>query len=412
MTVWRTHEIKDPVHLTVDGAPVVAERGEPVAMAIAASGREVFGRSVKYHRPRGPACYASRCDGCLMRVDGVPNVMTCHVGAEDGLKAETQNVWGSAELDVLSVTDWFFPKGLDHHHLVTRPATLNRAMQAVARRIAGIGKLPSEVAQPRNAVREATDVLIVGAGPAGLALAKRLHAGGVRPMVVDEHDGAASDAGAVDSGAEGAVAVERETVAFGVYDGEVALLGPSGIRVVRPRHLVFATGTHEQSVPVAGGDLPGVIGVAAALRLLAAGFAPGRRVVVVGASRAAEDFARDAAARGVTVLTPADNESLTALEGGLAVERAKLVNAAGDVRFEDVDAAVLEGALTGAVELATQAGASVAWRGEGFFTEVNARGETARAGVYAIGSCTGEVDGARVDAQVAAAAAQILGGAP
>ena len=159
------------ITLLIDGHEVPAVAGEPVAVALAASGRYVFARSVKYHRPRGPVCFSGRCDGCLMRVDGVGNVMTCRAPARDGMHVETQNVIGSAESDLLAATDWFFPGGMKHHDMFTASKVLNRAMLKVARRLAGIGELPSRLV-PDSPPREAScDVLVIGGGPAGLAAA-------------------------------------------------------------------------------------------------------------------------------------------------------------------------------------------------------------------------------------------------
>src|SRR5688500_17152898 len=178
----------DVVTIEVDGEAVPASPGEPVAIAVAASGRLVLARSVKYHRPRGATCYAGRCDGCLMRVDGMPNVMTCRVPAREGMVVETQNVLGSAKNDLLAAADWFFAGGMDHHRMFTWSKPVNRAMQKVARRIAGIGRLPDEVmaaVEPRDA---SCDVLVVGAGAAGLTAAADLASRGLSVVVAEEAD--------------------------------------------------------------------------------------------------------------------------------------------------------------------------------------------------------------------------------
>src|SRR3954471_16539837 len=114
----RTRAIEDPVTIHLDGSPIPAERGEPIAAAFVASNKLALARSPKLHRPRGPACFRGGCDGCLARVDGVPNIMTCLRPARGGERVETQNVMGSRKSDLLRVTDWFFPQGIDHHHLL------------------------------------------------------------------------------------------------------------------------------------------------------------------------------------------------------------------------------------------------------------------------------------------------------
>jgi len=182
----RLVEPEETCEIHVDGDSVRAVPGEPLAVAMAAAGRLVLGRSVKYHRPRGAFCHAGRCDGCLMRVDGVSSVMTCTVPAREGMVVETQNVVGSAKLDLLAATDWFFPRGMDHHHMFTWSKPVNQMMQKVARRIAGIGRLPDEVQAPVSHSEREVDVLVVGGGPAGLVTAAGCAAGGLSVLLVEE----------------------------------------------------------------------------------------------------------------------------------------------------------------------------------------------------------------------------------
>ena len=51
------------VTLELDGEPIPAREGEPVACALLAAGQQLFSRSVKYHRPRGPFCMTVRIGG-------------------------------------------------------------------------------------------------------------------------------------------------------------------------------------------------------------------------------------------------------------------------------------------------------------------------------------------------------------
>ena len=60
-----------------DGEPVDAFAGDTIGSALFASGRRVFSRSFKYHRPRGLLCCSGSCANCMMTVDGVPNVRVC-----------------------------------------------------------------------------------------------------------------------------------------------------------------------------------------------------------------------------------------------------------------------------------------------------------------------------------------------
>src|SRR5437016_6461411 len=160
--------------IVFEGDDVVAVRGEPIAVALFASGARVLSRSIKYHRPRSFFCLAGHCGACLMRVDGVPNVKTCRAPARPGVEVERQNAFPSGSFDVLGAADWFFPKGMDHHTLMTSSRALNAILRKVVREVGGLGRLPDEELGPAElppGARRQVDVAIVGAGPAGLAAA-------------------------------------------------------------------------------------------------------------------------------------------------------------------------------------------------------------------------------------------------
>src|SRR3954462_9650404 len=164
----RTRPLVDPVTIHLDDTPVVAERAEPLAVALVAADKLALARSPKLHRPRGPSCFRGGCDGCLARVDGVPNVMTCLRPARGGERIDAQNVVGSRKADLLRVTDWFFAKGLDHHHLMAGVPGLSDVMTSVARKVAGLGRIPSVPEAPRPARRLEVDVAVVGGAVAGV----------------------------------------------------------------------------------------------------------------------------------------------------------------------------------------------------------------------------------------------------
>lgn len=435
------------VTLRVDGEDVPAARGEPIAVALAASGRLVLGRSVKYHRPRGAACYAGRCDGCLMRVGGVPSRVTCRVPAEHGAVVETQNVLGTADVDLLAATDWFFPGGLNHHEMFTWSKPINRAMQSVARRIAGVGRLPDAPRAPVAPLERSCDVLIVGAGPTGLRAATECARRGLATLVVDEEERAgghlAYTPGVVRADEDAAPEQAREVaarlagearaagVAFlsrtsvvGVYREREDLRSAGGgedagggggaedagaddalvaiadrddaLARIRARRLVVAQGRHEGACAFEGNDLPGVIGSEAACRLLAHGVLCGERVVIAGpTSVAAPRSARLRALAsalvegGAEVLGPFELSAIVAARGRGAVSSCEVRTVDASETLE-CDALVIAPPTSAVYELAAQAGAEVAWR-EGGYEIVSSPidGATRVGGVRAIGRAAG-----------------------
>src|SRR5688572_21070046 len=105
---FRRVPLNNRVEFLHDGDLLEAERGESLAHALVAADRLLLARSTKLHRPRGPFCLRAACDGCLMRVNGVPNVLGCRTRVHGGETVETQNVLGSREVDLLSATDFLF----------------------------------------------------------------------------------------------------------------------------------------------------------------------------------------------------------------------------------------------------------------------------------------------------------------
>jgi aerobic-type carbon monoxide dehydrogenase small subunit (CoxS/CutS family) len=94
------HPILGPVPATkavtilVDGQPVSAVEGEPIAAALMAAGKWVFRYTRKREEPRGYFCGLGRCTDCVMTVDGAPYVRTCVTPVAEGMRIETQKGFG------------------------------------------------------------------------------------------------------------------------------------------------------------------------------------------------------------------------------------------------------------------------------------------------------------------------------
>jgi sarcosine oxidase subunit alpha len=406
----RTRAPSDPVTVYLDGEAIPAERGEPIAAALLASDKTILARSPKLHRPRGPSCFRGGCDGCLARVDGVPNVMTCLARALGGERVDSQNVVGSRKADLLRVTDWFFAHGLDHHHLMAGVPGLSSVMQGVATKVAGLGRLPGGATPPRPARRVEADVVVIGGGVTGISVASRLAREGLRAVLVD--DGlalggaiACSEGGAARVLAraplDGVEVLER-SVAAGVYDGEVLIASTEAV-LVRPRAIVFASGAHDGQLAVPGNDLPGIFSARALCRLVHAGITPDGPAVVVGAGFWADELERalvaaDAVAPPVRSLRVAP-EDLVDVRGTGGVRAVTVRD--GTAGLLTREAAVVALALPGApaFELAAQAGAATRFDPAlGYVVQTGERGRvllhgaggpTAGPRLWAAGECAG-----------------------
>jgi len=411
----RLRSLRNPVEFRHDGEAVVAEAGEPIAFALIAEGRLPIARSPKLHRPRGPYCLRGGCDGCLARVNGSPDVMTCLRRAVGGERVETQNVVGSRSVDMLRAADFLFPKGIDHHRLFAGVRGVSGVVQSFARRVAGLGKLPDTTLAPRKAEHRLLDVLVVGGGASGLTLAREL---GNRAVLVDDGPALGGTCKGLDpvraaqlveearaSGAE----LRAETTIVGLFreperaDRRLHALavGPQGATLFVPRVTVLATGRHDAVLAFGENDLPGIYSARAALGLFAAGIGLGARVVLVGSGRAGAAFVEKTAG-SIEVVSVAESELVRAM-GRSRVSRV-VVKREHELEIR-ADAVVVDGPGSPASELAIQAGGEVDYDAlEGYRLRRDDDGRVG-AGLYALGSLTGAGAG-RVD--VAATARALL----
>lgn len=395
----------------VDGREIPARTGESVASALVAAGRPLVSRSPKYHRPRGPFCLAGTCGSCLVRADGMPNRRACRTPCRDGLRVETQNATPDASHDLLGAIDLFTPGGIDVHHLLTRPAAVNRAMVSLSRRLAGLGRLPDGPVPPPPPPRvQRVEALVLGAGPAGLGAASALARAGVRVLLAerdplpggrlrarlalpgDPPPGWADEVVAEVRSAGGEVATSTTVVGAWTDGGSPICLLVSGdvapARLVRPDRLVVCTGGAVQPPLFPGSDAPGIFAARAlALALAEHGVVPGRRAAVLGAGDEALAVADRFRAAGMEV--EALEGAIRASEGRRRLRALELA----DGRVVACDTLMVAGPPIPSADLLRSLGVGVDWDGEAgaFRPRVAADGVTAASGVWAAGEVAAPV---------------------
>jgi len=339
-----------PVRFTFDGKPFEGLAGDTLASALIASGVHLVGRSFKYHRPRGILAAGSDEPNALVGVGRdeahyTPNLRATQVELVDGLVAESQNRKPSLAFDVGAVNDFLaplFPAGFYYKTFMWPASFWKTVYEPIIRAAAGLGRAPKAADADRYVQRYAhCDVLVVGAGPAGLAAALAAAEAGASVILCDEQaelggsllsetaatiDGKPAAAWVAEATATLAghdrVTVLARTTAFGWYPHNLIglcervtdhLARPAGnlprerLWQVRAKEVVIAAGAIERPMVFPENDRPGImLADAARTYLNRYGAKVGSRVVVFTAHDAAYQAALDLAAAGVTIAAIAD----------------------------------------------------------------------------------------------------------
>jgi sarcosine oxidase subunit alpha len=391
-----------PIQFTFDGKKIKGFKGDTIASALLANGIHLMGRSFKYHRPRGAVTAGSEEPNALVgtrRGPGrfEPNTRATVQEIWDGLKVNSQNRYPSLSFDIGAINDkayMLFSAGFYYKTFMWPKSFWDKVYEPFIRAAAGLGVSPTEPDPDHYASRYLhTDVLIIGAGPAGLAAALSAARAGSHVTLVDENPEAGGSllsepsvhiedmpswdwvAKTVAELKELGVKLMTRTTAIGYYhQNMVGLcekltdhLASSDVDTprermwrVRAKQVVLAQGALEKPLVFDGNDRPGVMLAGSAQTYLSRyGVRVGDKAVIVTSHDSAWYAAFDLADAGTTITAIVDTRSepnanliAEATRRGIRIMASHTVTATeGRLRVKSVRVNPVTGSSVGAAEM-------------------------------------------------------------
>ncbi|WP_282021311.1 sarcosine oxidase subunit alpha family protein [Ruegeria faecimaris] len=369
-----------------DGRSYTAHPGDTLASALLANDVRLIGRSFKYHRPRGLLTAGSEEPNGLVELRSgarkEPNTRATTIEMFEGLEARSQNRWPSLKFDALAVNDMFsnfLSAGFYYKTFMWPAAFWEKLYEPTIRRAAGLGSLSmQEDPDEYDKGFRHCDLLIIGAGPAGLMAALTAGRAGSDVILADEDfalggrlnsetltidDAAASD-WAAQAVAELStlpnVRLMPRTTVIGAFDhgiyGAVERTGdhlpslPAG----KPRQILWriytqkallCAGATERPIAFENNDRPGIM-TASALRTYANRFgaAASQRVAVFTNNDDGHRTAADLHAKGVKITAVIDVRKDAPISHDYEVlQGAQVTNTKGRLGLSFVEVALPDG---------------------------------------------------------------------
>ena len=391
-----------------DGREMTGHPGDTLASALLANGVRIVTRSFKYHRPRGIMGSGAEEPAALVALAGSAaqgNVVPTMLPLTEGLDVRSIHGWPSVRFDLGAVAGLFsrlIPAGFYYKTFMWPDWHL---FEPTIRKAAGLAPAPEAAPEGRYETRNAhCDLLVVGAGPAGLMAALTAARANARVMLVDEGIEAGGNLLARKVEIDGGPAMDwvaravaelaqrpnvthlQQATAWGWREHGLVMVqqrapGHPGLIErgwrVRAGHVICATGAIERMIVFPGNDRPGVM-LASAMQAYVNrwGVRPGQRAVIFTNNDSAHEVARDLRAAGVELAAVIDSrEGVEAadlpLRAGYQVQRSfghaglRGVEIApvggGPAARINCDLLAVSGGWTPAVHLHSQSRGSLRW---------------------------------------------------
>lgn len=334
-----------PIRFSWDGTLMSGYEGDSLASALLANNETVLGRSFKYHRPRGIMSAGVEESGAMVTIgEGNrrdPNVKATTQELYAGLVASGQNAWPSVRHDagaVNSLFGRFLAAGFYYKTFMGIPPMewgkgtgLWMKYESIIRKAAGMGKASRE---PDPDVYDHAhgycDVLVIGAGPAGLSAALSAASNGLDVLLVEQDyqlGGNWLNQPMEATEQQRLQMIERlemagarimtRTTAFGLYDGGTAgllervtdhvlhadkHLPRQRFWTIRAKQTIVASGAMERQIAFGNNDRPGIMNVSAGRAYLNR-FAvlAGKKIIVSTNNDSAYSTAAELACAGASV---------------------------------------------------------------------------------------------------------------
>jgi len=276
------------VNFRFEGKKFKGLAGDTITSALLANKQLHLGRSFKYHRLRGPLSLANHDVNMMAQSGTETNIRGDVTNITEGMEIWATNTDGGLARDrnrIMQYIAKILPVGF-YYKAFFKPRFLFPFWERLIRKKAGLGKVSLNWPPKREPKRYGfCDVLVIGAGPSGMAAAVTAAEAGAQVMLVDEnpYPGGSLDyqyrnEATANSLREGLIEkirklenieLQLEAQVTGWYtDHWLPVASRHGIIKVRSKAVVVASGVFEQPAVFHNNDIPGVMLASAVQRAI------------------------------------------------------------------------------------------------------------------------------------------------